>query len=254
MREEFRTSSRARRTGLARALSKLGICSRSRASQLIQGGRVRVNGAVRRDPEFPVTLPRDRIELNREPVLAREKIYLMLNKPRGPVTTASDEQDRATVFAALADKGLPHVTPVGRLDKASEGLLLFTNDTLWAAAITSPASHIDKIYHVQVGVLADNALLSRLCDGVRADEDFLRVQRAAVLRTGEKNSWLELVLHEGKNRHIRRLLGAFDIPVLRLIRVAVGPLKLGNLPKGRFRFLTGAEVKALRRIAASGSS
>jgi 23S rRNA pseudouridine2605 synthase len=247
MHAEFGSPAAARRTGLARALSKLGLCSRSRAWRWIQEGRVQVNGAVRRNPQFPVNMTRDRIALNGEPVLGQERIYLMLNKPRGQITTASDEQDRDTVFAALKGKGLPHVTPVGRLDKASEGLLLFTNDTFWAAAITSPSSHIGKTYHVQVDVLADDVLLQHLRTGMKVDSDFLGVKRATVLRRGEKNSWLELVLHEGKNRHIRRLLAALGISVLRLVRVAVGPLQLGNLPKGEFRFLTGAEVDELRQ-------
>ena len=237
----------ARRSGLARALSKLGICSRSRASEMIREGRVRVNGALRRNPEFPVDLTRDRIDLDREPVFAQEKIYVMLNKPRGQVTTTSDEQGRPTVFAALDSQGLPHVNPVGRLDKASEGLLIFTNDTLWAARITAPSSHFEKTYHVQINVLANDSLLERLRSGLKVDEDFLSVKRATVLRSGEKNCWLELVLDEGRNRHIRRLLAALDISVLRLVRVAVGPLQLGNLAKGQFRFLTEAEVETLRR-------
>jgi 23S rRNA pseudouridine2605 synthase len=140
---------------------------------------------------------------------------------------------------------LPFVSPVGRLDKASEGLLLFTNDTVWAARITDPASQLDKTYHVQVNCLADDALTRRLNNGVKADGDFLRTKRATVLRCGEKNSWLEIVLDEGKNRHIRRLLAAFEIEVLRLVRVAIGPLVLGDLPKGGFRLLTAREISEL---------
>ncbi|MGA2661308.1 MAG: S4 domain-containing protein, partial [Verrucomicrobiota bacterium] len=120
-----------RRTGLARALSKLGFCSRSRAWALIQQGRVRVNGRVRRDPESRVDLRRDRFEVDAQPVRSEAKVYLMLNKPRGWVTTLSDEKGRSTVCECLAGRGLPFVAPVGRLDKASEGLLLLTNDTQW---------------------------------------------------------------------------------------------------------------------------
>ena len=129
----------------------------------------------------------------------------MLNKPRGVVTTASDEKGRATVYSLL-DETLPWVGPVGRLDKASEGLLLLTNDSEWAARISDPGSHLDKIYHVQVGALAGEALAAKLSQGVFAGGELLRAKRARVLRSGEKNTWLEIVLDEGKNRQIRRML------------------------------------------------
>jgi 23S rRNA pseudouridine2605 synthase len=233
------------RTGLARALSKLGFCSRSQAREWIAAGRVRVNGVAIRDPEKPVDWKRDRIEVDGETLRAAAGVYLLLNKPRGLVATAADEQGRDTVFQCLAGRGLPFVSPVGRLDKASEGLLLFTNDTAWAARIADPETQLDKTYHVQVNCLADDALTRRLNDGVKVDGDFLRTKRTTVLRRGEKNSWLEIVLAEGKNRHIRRLLAAFGIEVLRLVRVAIGPLTLGDVPKGGFRFLTPDEIAAL---------
>ncbi len=170
----------------------------------------------------------------------------MLNKPRGLVTTTADEQGRATVYECLRDPSLPRVFPVGRLDQASEGLLLFTNDTQWAERITAPETHVDKTYHVQVDGLADDALLGRLRQGVTtAEGDFLAVKRAALLRQGSRNSWLELVLDEGKNRHLRRLLAALGLEVLRLMRVAIGPLELGNLVKGAWRNLTPEEVGRL---------
>ena len=155
--------------GLARALSKLGFCSRSQAVEAIGAGRVKVNGTVRRDPQWRVRLDRDRIEVDGEPVRGSARVYVMLNKPRGLVTTASDEKGRATVFECL--ERLPFVAPVGRLDRASEGLLLFTNDTAWAAKITDPANHVEKTYHVQIDRLADEALLGRMREGVEADSD-----------------------------------------------------------------------------------
>jgi 23S rRNA pseudouridine2605 synthase len=237
------------RTGLARALSKLGFCSRSQAWERIAAGRVRVNGVAIRDPEKAVDWQRDCIEVDGRELRAASHVYLMLNKPRGLVATAADEGGRDTVFQCLAGRGLPFVSPVGRLDQASEGLLLFTNDTAWAARITNPASQLDKTYHVQVNCLADHALTRRLNDGVKADGDFLRTKRSAVLRRGEKNSWLEIVLDEGKNRHIRRLLAAVEVEVLRLVRVAIGPLALGDLPKGSFRLLTPREIAALAAAA-----
>jgi 23S rRNA pseudouridine2605 synthase len=233
------------KTGLARALSKLGFCSRSQGWGLVEAGRVRVNGQVRRDPEWRVDPLRDRLEVDGQPLRAAAKVYLMLNKPRGLVTTRADEQGRATVCDLLTGRGLPFVAPVGRLDKASEGLLLLTNDNQWAARLTDPGAHIEKLYHVQVDRLADAELTRSLAAGVQVEDDFLAVKRAGILRHGSRTSWLDVVLDEGKNRHIRRLLAALDVGVLRLIRIAIGPIELGLLPKGQFRHLTPAEVKAL---------
>ena len=233
-----------RRIGLARALSKLGYCSRSQAFTLIRAGRVTLNGAVRRDPESPVNLERDHILVDGQAVPASTPVYLMLNKPRGVVTTASDEKGRRTVYDCLPSV-LPWLAPVGRLDKASEGLLLLTNDSGWAARITAPESHLDKIYHVQIGALADAALLRALEKGVTVEGERLRVKRVNVVRQGQRNAWLEIVLDEGKNRHIRRLLAALGIEVLRLVRVAIGPLVLGDLAKGSSRPLTQAEKYTL---------
>jgi 23S rRNA pseudouridine2605 synthase len=206
---------------------------------------VRLNGVIRRDPEAYVDLEGDRIEVNGQPVATVAKVYLMLNKPRGTVTTASDEKGRRTVYAFL-DSTLPWVAPVGRLDKASEGLLLLTNDSEWAAQLLSPASHLDKTYHVQIDQVAGPTLLEAMGKGVRTVEgDFLRVRSVRILRGGQRNTWLEIVLNEGKNRHIRRMLAALGIAVLRLVRVAIGPLPLGQLAKGRVRSLTGEEKQAL---------
>jgi 23S rRNA pseudouridine2605 synthase len=234
----------ARRVGLARALSKLGYCSRSQAAKLICAGRVRLNGAARRDPEAPVRLGRDRIEVDRKPISAESSYYLMVNKPRGVVTTASDEKGRPTVYALLSEQ-LPWVGPVGRLDKASEGLLLLTNDSEWAARISDPRSHLDKIYHVQVAALVGGTAAEALVRGMRVRGELLRAKQAHVLRSGEKTTWLEIALDEGKNRQIRRMFAHLGIAVLRLIRVAIGPLILGPLAKGQSRALSVEEKVAL---------
>jgi len=237
----------SRRIGLARALSKQGYCSRSNAVDLICAGRVSLNGGICRNPEAPVRLERDRIEVDRRELPTPAKLYLMLNKPRGVVTTASDEKGRETVYAYL-DKDLPWLAPVGRLDKASEGLLLLTNDSEWAARMLAPETHLDKIYHVQIGAVADSGLIESIIKGVRTDDgSFLRVRSAHILRGGEKNTWLEIVLDEGRNRHIRRMFAALGVEVLRLLRVAIGPLVLGKLPKGASRPLTNEEKLALDR-------
>jgi 23S rRNA pseudouridine2605 synthase len=236
-----------RKVGLARALSKLGYCSRSRAAELISAGRVKWNGTVRRDPETPVHIGKDRIEIDGQPLAGSSKIYIALNKPRGVLTTAADEKGRETVYGLLlAD--LPWLAPVGRLDKASEGLLLLTNDSEWAARITAPETHLDKTYHVQISAIADEGLLQKLRNGIVAtDGEFLRLKNVRMLRSGEHNSWLEIVLDEGKNRHIRRMLEELKIEVHRLVRVAIGPLALGALPKGATRTLELEEKQALDR-------
>lgn len=233
------------RFGLARALSKLGYCSRTQAQRLIAAGRVSLNGRNPRDPETPVALGRDRIEVDGRPIEGAEKVYLMLNKPRGLVTTTTDEKGRGTVYRCLDGAGLPWVSPVGRLDKASEGLLLFSNDTAWSARLLDPASHLDKLYHVQIDRLADEPLLEQLRAGVPCEGELLRAKSVRLLRRGSRNSWLEVVLDEGRNRQIRRLLAGLEVGVLRLLRVAIGPVQLGELPKGQYRLLTEAERRAL---------
>jgi 23S rRNA pseudouridine2605 synthase len=234
-----------RTVGLARALSKLGYCSRSEAQQLIRSGRVQVNGTVKRDPEAPVFLGRDRIEVSGGRIRPAAKVYVMLNKPRGLVTTASDEKGRPTVYSSLATD-LPWVAPVGRLDKASEGLLLLTNDSEWAALVLAPENHLLKTYHVQVSGVRDLELADTLTRGLRVSKgDFLRVKDARILRQGNRNTWLAIALDEGKNRHIRRMLEHLGIEVLRLVRVAIGPVTLGDLAKGASRPLTGEEKSAI---------
>jgi len=234
----------SRRIGLARTLSKAGYCSRSAAFALIRAGRVSVNGVRSRDPEKPVCLE-DRIGVDGRTLPAPAKVYLMLNKPRGVVTTAFDEKGRQTVYACL-DPNLPWIAPVGRLDKASEGLLLLTNDSEWAARILDPETHLDKTYHVQIASLADEGLLAKLTKGTSSETgEPLRAKKVRILRHGEKNSWLEIDLDEGKNRQIRRMLAALGIEVLRLLRVAIGPLPLGTLKKGMSRPLTVEEKNEL---------
>jgi 23S rRNA pseudouridine2605 synthase len=233
------------RRGVARVISKLGMGSRTQAAQWVREGRVRVNGRVVRDAEFPVRQGLDRIDVEGKVLEAAGRLVLMLNKPRGLVTTTQDEQGRDTVYSCFAGAGLPWLAPVGRLDTASEGLLLFSNDSAWAAGITSPESGPDKTYHVQIDCLPDADLLEKLEQGVMLDGERLTAKSARCLRTGQKNAWLEILLDEGRNRQIRRLLAAFDVSVLRLVRVAIGPLLLGDLPKGQWRMLTQHEIDTL---------
>ena len=210
-------------------------------------GRVKVNGRVVRNPEHPVDPLRDRVEIDQVEAEAGQRCCLMLNKPRGLVTTRSDEQGRDTVYRCLQGADLPWLAPVGRLDKASEGLLLFSNDPVWAAALLDPARGPSKTYHVQVDRIVDPALLQAMRRGVAVEGETrpLAVSAVHVLREGERNCWLEIVLDEGRNRQIRRLLQALDVGVLRLVRVAIGSVALGDLGKGRWRWLSAAEMTAL---------
>lgn len=232
------------RFGAARVISKLGLGSRTQGAQWVREGRVRVNGRVIIDPEFPVNQATDRVSVDGAED-AQPRLVVMLNKPRGLVTTARDEQGRDTVYRCLEDARLPWLAPVGRLDKASEGLLLFSNDPQWAAQMTSAATGPDKTYHVQIDRIADEALAVKLARGVAVDGELLRAKRARCLRHGQKNAWIEIILDEGRNRQIRRLLGAFDIAVLRLVRVSIGDLQLGDLPKGAWRIVTPRELESL---------
>lgn len=231
---------------LARALSKLGICSRSEAEQAVRDGRVRVNGRRVTDSSRRVVPETDAIKLDGAGVQTVERVYVMLNKPRGLVTTRSDPGGRDTVYSCLDDPALPFLGPVGRLDQASEGLLLFTNDTQWGNAVSAPESHVRKTYHVQIDRVPDEALVNALRGGVRDGEgERLSAVRVEILRTGGRNGWLIIDLDEGRNRQIRRMVEACDASVMRLVRVAVGQLALGDLPKGAWRRLTPAEVTAL---------
>jgi 23S rRNA pseudouridine2605 synthase len=226
-------------------LSKLGRASRSEAARWVREGRVCVNGHPVRDPEFPVRQGFDRIDVDGETAAAAGRFVVMLNKPRGLVTTTRDERGRDTVYRCFAGADLPWLAPVGRLDKASEGLLLFSNDPTWGAAVTDPATGPLKTYHVQVDRLPDATLLAALATGATVDGERLAVKSARSLRVGTRHGWLEIVLDEGRNRHIRRLLAAQGVSVLRLVRTAIGGLELGDLPKGAWRPLLAAELAAL---------
>lgn len=239
-------------------ISKLGYCSRSQAEELIRAGRVKVNAKTSRDPEAPVSGSAAQIAVDGRIVEPQKKVYIMLNKPRGVVTTAADERGRDTVYSLLKkdstgaessdQQAQCWLAPVGRLDKASEGLLLLTNDSEWSARVSAPETHLDKTYHVQVGIVADKTLMEALGKGVKVEDgSLLRVKQCKILRSGEKNCWLEIVLDEGKNRHIRRMMETLGIEVLRLVRIAIGPLQLGRLAKGEHRALLHEEKQMLDR-------
>lgn len=208
---------------------------------------MRVQGRIVRDPERPTWLDEPGIEIEGAEADAREQRCFMLNKPRGLVTTACDEHGRDTVYRCFDGAGLGWIAPVGRLDKASEGVLLFTNDPAWASAISNPDRGPDKTYHVQVDRVPSPSLLDMLVAGVECDGAVLSAKSVSLLRSGGKTAWLEIVLDKGRNRQIRRMLAALDTEVLRLVRVAIGPLQLGELPKGQWRELARDEIEGLVR-------
>ncbi len=233
------------RHGLARVLSKAGLCSRSEAARRVLDGRVSVDGRVVRDPEFPVFASRQQVRVDGAPLAPARRWYVALNKPRGLVTTVRDEQGRDTVYRCFDGSGLPWLAPAGRLDKASEGLLFFSNDPEWAARLTDPATGPLKTYRVQVDAVPDAAQLARMCEGVADADEHLAAHAVELLRHGERTAWLEIVLAEGRNRHIRRLLQVLGFEVVRLVRVAIGPVQLGALGKGQWRELSAGERAAL---------
>ena len=253
--------------GVARVISKRGYCSRSQAEKLVREGHVILRGKPVRDPESPA-YENDEILIDGSPVTASEFVYFAMNKPRGIVTTASDEKGRKTVMDLFREefakmypgKAMPHIAPVGRLDAASEGLLLFTNDTKWADALLSGGStmchperseteskdpgtnqHI-KIYRVQVSGKPTGAELAQMEKGFNVaprvfgeSEEFMHAERATLHSEGEKNCWLEITLSEGKNREIRRMLAHLGYEVMRLMRIQFDKFTLDDLKSGEIR-------------------
>jgi 23S rRNA pseudouridine2605 synthase len=232
---------------LARALSKFGVCSRREAERWIEAGRVRVGGRTVRWPQRRIDARRDRVEVDGLRVGdAAERIVVALHKPAGYITTRVDPGGRATVYELL--RGLDRwVFPVGRLDRDSAGLLVLTNDHRLGQRLTDPAHEVPKTYHVRVEGAPDEAALRALREGVPLpDGRPSRPARVRVLGTARGGqTWLEVVLQEGRNRQVRRMCAAVGHEVHELVRVAIGTLPLGDLPAGGWRRLDAAEVRRL---------
>lgn len=229
---------------LERLISKRGLLSRKEAALAILEGKVKVNGQV---CKVPLTYFDSRciIEIAGTKAIAQKMHYLILNKPRGLIVTRNDEKNRATVYECLKEWKGPLIQAVGRLDQASEGLLLFTNDHVWAEKLMNPKTHVKKIYHVQTNPIPSAEMLEQFSAGILLDGEKTLPAKFQLIRSGDKNGWIEVELYEGKNRQIRRMLETQKIDVLRLIRVQIGNLKLNDIPKGEWRELTESEKKSV---------
>lgn len=231
---------------LQKLIAESGLCSRRKAEDYISRGKVKVNGHVASIGDGAayndvITVDGERIYISKK----RDKIYLMLNKPRGYVTTMSDELDRKCVTELLTGVD-ERVYPVGRLDRNSEGLLLFTNDGKFANDIMHPSRHISKTYRVTVRPSVSEEQLVQLTDGVVIDGRKTLPATVNVLTEEQGRVVLQIVIREGRNRQIRKMCEAVGLEVARLRRTAIGPLKLGMLKPGEYRELTAEELKALR--------
>ena len=228
---------------LERALSKLGLASRTEARALIREGRVTIDGCVVRDPLAPVVPERARVEIDARPAARAEPLTVLLHKPRGVVTTRSDPEGRPTVYGCL--EGLEtHVIPVGRLDAATTGLLLLTNDTRLADWVTDPANAVPRVYLVTVRGELDDATARRLEEGIEDRGERLAARKVEVRKRSGRETHLVVELTEGRNREIRRLLAAAGHEVTRLKRVSFGGLELGDLQPGRWRVVSQGELRA----------
>jgi pseudouridine synthase len=229
---------------LERVFSKAGIASRTDARSWIGGGRVRVNGKVVQNPDHWIDLDRDRVTLDGKPLRAREKTYVLLYKPTGYITTYRDPDGRPTVYDLLAGHGA-WLSPVGRLDLDTSGLLLMTNDNDFAERVTNPDHKVAKTYQVKASTLLTDEQLERLRSGVELSDGPTRPAQVVRLRDSAKYTHIEITIAEGRNRQVRRMLEAIDSKVLKLVRTAIGPIRIGDLPIGKWRSLTPEEVVAL---------
>ena len=220
--------------------------SRTEARNWIGAGRVCVNGAVVREPDRWVDLARDRITLDGQPVRESRKVYLLLHKPKGYLTTYSDPQGRPTVYDLVRDAGA-WVVPVGRLDMDTTGLIIMTNDTEFAERLTNPEYKVPKTYRAKCAGRLNDAQIARLREGIVLRDGPTRPAVVERLRDSGQYTHIELTINEGRNRQVRRMVEAIGSKVIRLERVAIGQVRIDHLATGTWRHLTDAEVRALRR-------
>jgi len=231
---------------LERVLSKAGLGSRTEARKWIGAGRVRVNGKLIQTPDHWVDLERDKVTLDGKPVKAEKKIYLLLYKPAGYLTTFKDPEGRPTIYNLIQDAGR-WMVPVGRLDLDTSGLLLLSSDTQFAERITNPDYKVPKTYLVKASTLLTDAQLGQLRAGVMLNDGPTKPAQVKRVRDSAKYSFIEITILEGRNRQVRRMLEAVGSKVLKLVRTAIGDLRIGDLQIGHYRELTPEEVKMLQR-------
>jgi 23S rRNA pseudouridine2605 synthase len=234
---------------LDRVLSRLGLASRSTAREAILAGRIKVNGRVVRDPDFWIRPDQDIIHLDGNRVRQAHKVYVLFYKPKGIITSHGDPGARKTIYDYL-DNTLRWVSPVGRLDKDTSGLLILTNDTEFANFITDPASGVPKTYIVKVSGLVSDGIITDLAHGVEMKRgDWAQPQSVRRLEDRGKHSWLEIVLTEGKNREVRRMIEAVGFKVLKLVRTRLGPCTLEGMQVGKWRYLHPKEISELKNYS-----
>jgi pseudouridine synthase len=229
---------------LERVLSKAGVGSRTEARSWVHAGRVTVNGEPTQNPDQWVDTERDRVRLDGKPLESRERVYVLLYKPAGYLTTYKDPEGRPTVYDLVKDVGT-FLSPVGRLDLDTSGLLLMTNDNRLAERVTNPESHVPKTYLVTATPPLTDAQLQRLRDGLELSDGPTRPAHVTRARDSAQGAQFEIVLTEGRNRQVRRMVEALDAQVLELVRIKLGPIAIGSLPIGKWRTLTKEEVAAL---------
>lgn len=229
---------------LERVLSKAGLGSRVEARRWVHARRVKVNGKVIENPDHWIDLERDTVTFDDAPLQQQERVYVLLYKPTGYLTTYKDPEGRPTVYDLIADVGT-FVSPVGRLDYDTSGLLLLTNDSQLAERVTNPASHVPKTYLVKASTRLSDAQLDQLRHGIVLEDGPTRPASVVRLRDSEKYTHFEITLTEGRNRQVRRMVEALDSHVLKLVRVRIGELAIGSLPIGKWRPLTPDEVAHL---------
>ncbi len=229
---------------LDRVLSKAGLGSRSDARKWIGAGRVKVNGKLVQTPDHWVDLQRDSVTLDDRAIRPGKKIYLVLYKPKGFLTTYNDPAGRPTVYDLIRDAG-QWVVPVGRLDQDTSGLLLLTNDTRFAERVTNPEYKVPKTYLVKTSTLLSGDRLDQLRQGVVLSDGPTQPAEVKRVRDSAHCTFVEITIREGRNRQVRRMIEVIGSKVLKLVRIRIGGLTIGDLPIGKYRELTPAEVRAL---------
>ena len=229
---------------LERVFSKAGAGSRTDARSWIGAGRVQVNGKIVRNPDHWIDLKSDRVTLDGKPLKAAKKVYILLYKPKGYVVSYGDPDGRPTVYDLIQEAG-QWLSPVGRLDLDTSGLLVLTNDTQFAEHVMNPAHKVPKTYQIKASTLLSDEQIQRLRDGVDLKDGPTRPATVKRLRDSAKYTFLEMTITEGRNRQVRRMLEAVDSKVLKLVRTAIGGIRIGGLPIGKWRALTAEEVRAL---------